>query len=196
MVAAVSLWRRIVAYASHDDPLAEAANWIALVVAWNQPFYPLYLCAVVDSDKLWPSLLTFLSTPFFLAVPALSRRNPVLSRAMLVAVGSANTVLSARVLGVASGVEMFFIPCALIAAALFRPQERKVGLGLVGLDLALYLGLHGRYGAPLAAYTPGESAGMLGLNALSVATLTVFIGLLVAGAYGALETKVQSPGAK
>jgi hypothetical protein len=176
----IAPWRRVEAYAGADDPLVAAANTIALVVASNQPFYPLYLYAIVG-ERLTPSLLTFLSTPLFLAVPAVSRRYPLAGRAMLPVVGIANVIVSAKALGVASGVELFLIPCALIAAALFRPAERKVGLPIVGLALATYFLLHDRYGASLASYSSSELAALLSLNAVSAATLTVFIGLLLAG---------------
>jgi hypothetical protein len=182
-------WRRIGAYAAHDDPLTSSANWIALVVAWNQPFYPLYLYVIVGGDKLAPSLLTFLSTPFFLAIPWLSKRHPLGARVLLPLTGMANAVVSTKAFGVGSGVELFLIPCALIAAALFRPAERAIGFVIIGGCAAIYFALHGRYGAPLAAYSAAESAGMLGLNAVSVATLTVFIGLLLSGAVDATERR-------
>ena len=59
-------------YAAHPDPLVASANFIALLVASNQPFYPLYVywLATTNIEPVW---YTFLSTPFFLAVPALSR---------------------------------------------------------------------------------------------------------------------------
>ena len=180
------LWQSVKGYASHEDPLTEAANWIALVVAWNQPFYPLYLYAIVG-DRMAPSLLTFLSTPFFAAIPAMSRSYPVIARAMLPAVGIANVMVSAKALGDASGVEAFLIPCATIAALLFRPRERMTGLFLIGLSLLAYLLLHGNYGAPLADYAAAEYSSMVALNAISAATLTVFVGLLMSTTFARLE---------
>jgi hypothetical protein len=179
------LWRRVAAYAAHDDPLTAAANWIALVVAWNQPFYPLYLWAIVDGDKVAPSLLTFLSTPFFLAVPAVSKRHPVAARIMLPLTGIANGIVSTKAFGVGSGVAIFLIPCALIGAALFRPSERIVGLAIVALCAAVYFIPQDFYGRALADYTAADKAAMVGLNALSAATLTVFIGLLLSGVIAA-----------
>ena len=64
------------------DPRVASCNPIALLVASNQPFYPLYVYFTV-SPHIAPTLLTFLSTPFFVAVPALSRRSPVFGRALL-----------------------------------------------------------------------------------------------------------------
>ncbi|MBL8578244.1 MAG: hypothetical protein JNK47_13535 [Mesorhizobium sp.] len=176
----VAAWRWIERYADHEDPLARASNWIALVVASNQPFYPLYLYAVVG-DRFIPSLLTFFSTPFFAAVPAVSRRHPFAGRVMLPLVGIGNGIVAAKALGPASGVELFLIPCALIAAALFRPSERLVGFVLIGTAFLSYFLLHGRYGAPLSSYTDAEYATLFSINVLSAAGLTVFIGLLLRG---------------
>jgi len=182
-----ALWRRLETYAAHDDPLVAAGNWIALVVASNQPFYPLYLYPIVG-DRLAPALLTFLSTPFFAAVPAVSRRYPVAGRAVLPLVGIANVVVSAKALGIASGVEMFLIPCALLGACLFRPSERIAGLSIVGVALATYLVLHDRYGAPIGQYSAAEYSSLFALNAVSAGTLTVFVGLLLAGIVARAET--------
>jgi len=175
-----SIWRRIGAYAAHDDPLVASCNLIALVVASNQPFYPLYVYWAV-SEHISPTFFTFLSTPFFLAVPAVARRSPKLGRALLPLAGMANTILSASVFGRASGVEIFLIPCALIAAAFFRSSERLLALALVGLALLIYLGLGEFTGAPLHLYSPAEYQAFVRLNAMSAGTLTVFIGLIVSG---------------
>jgi hypothetical protein len=180
----IALWGKIRAYAAHADPCVEAANWIALTVAWNQPFYPLYVYGIVG-DRLGPVFLTFLSTPVFAAIPLVARRAPFLSRILLPVAGMANTAITAKAFGVASGVEMFLLPCALIAAALFRPAERLAGLSLVAAALLLYLGLHDRYGPPLGVYDAAELAAMARINALSAAALTVFVGLLLSGLTGA-----------
>ncbi|MBL8584619.1 MAG: hypothetical protein JNL61_20635 [Rhizobiaceae bacterium] len=179
MRAARLMWERIEAYAAHDDPRSQAANWIALVVAWNQPFYPLYLWWIVGLEKTAPSLLTFLSTPVFAAIPALSRRHPLAARALLPLAGIANGFLATKALGVGSGVQMFLLPCALIAAALFRPSERLLGLSMVALCAAAYFLPDRWYGPALADYTAAEIAAMARLNILSAATLVVFIGLLM-----------------
>jgi hypothetical protein len=183
------LWRRITAYAAHDDPLTAAANWIALVVAWNQPFYPLYLWAVVSGDKVAPSFLTFLSTPFFLAVPAVARRHPLVARILLPLTGIANGILSTKAFGVGSGVEIFLVPCALIGAALFRPSERAIGLLVVALCAAAYFIPERLFGLPLADYSASDNNGMVGLNALSAATLIVFVGLLLSGVVATSEER-------
>lgn len=174
------LWNAIVAYARHDDPRSAAANMVALVVAWNQPFYPLYIWWSV-SPTIWPSFLTFLSTPFFAAVPWLSRRNALAGRLLLCAAGIGNSVLSAKTMGAAGGVEVFLIPCALLGALLFGGRgERLYGWVVMGIAGAAYLFLHDRYGAPAHLYTDAEYAAFVRLNALSAGTLTAFIGLMFA----------------
>ena len=125
------MWDRIAAYAAHDDPMVAACNLIALVVASNQPFYPLYVYWTV-SDHVWATVFTFLSTPLFMAVPAVARRYSKTGRALLPIAGMANTILSARVFGPPSGVDIFLIPCALIAATFFRASERPIAFALIG----------------------------------------------------------------
>jgi hypothetical protein len=181
-----SPWRWIKDYAAHDDPLVASANLIALVVVSNQPFYPLYLYWLVGPD-IAPSCWLFLSTPFFAAVPAIARLDKTAGRALLPLAGIANTALSAKVFGVASGVEMFLIPCVLIGFVLFRPSERLIGLALAGLAFLTFTLLHGRYGAPVHVYTPEQYASFVKLNATSVGTLTAFVGLLVMGLIGETE---------
>lgn len=182
----MSLWSGIRSYIADDDPLVAAANQIALVVGWNQPFYPLYLYWLAG-EAIGPSFLTVLSTPFFLAVPAVARRYPLAGRALLPLTGIVNTVLCTKLLGVASGAELFLVPCMMVAALLFRRSERYVMLTLVVLSLLAYLGLHGRYGAPLHLYSPDEYASFVRLNAVSVGTLTAFVGIVFSNALAVIE---------
>jgi hypothetical protein len=175
-----NIWKQIAAFAAHDDLMVAACNLIALVVASNQPFYPLYVYWAV-SDHIWPTFFTFLSTPFFLAVPALARRAPIAGRALLSLAGIANTVLSAKVFGQASGVEIFLIPCALIAAIFFRSSERLISFVLIGLAALIYLGLDGVYGSPVHLYSVSQYQAFARLNAISSGTLVVFVGLIASG---------------
>lgn len=168
-----SPWARLRAYPAHPDPRAEACNWIALVVASNQPIYPFYLLWIVGGDW-WISVWTFLSTPFFLAVPALARRHSAAGRALLPLTGIGNGVVSAKAFGVASGVELFLIPCALIALLAFRRSEWRP-MALVLTVAAATLLLHGHYGAPLGRFDAGQYAAFLRLNAYSAAGLSFVV---------------------
>jgi hypothetical protein len=173
-------WRWIGAYAANPDPRVATCNMIALLVASNQPFYPLYVGFSV-SQHIAPTLLTFFSTPFFVAVPAISRRFPVFGRALLPLTGLANVVVSAKVFGAASGVAMFIVPCALIAAAFFRPSERVVAFALLALALAIFLGIDSPVLEPLHTYSQTEYAAFVRLNALSAGALVAFLGLMLSG---------------
>ena len=173
-----TFWNAAKAYFAHDDPLVATANLVALVVLWNQPFYPLYVYWSVGPE-IAPTFYTLLSTPFFLAVPAMGRANGRAGRALLPLAGIGNTVLSARVFGVDSGVEIFLLPCVLLGFVLFRPSERTIAIAIAAVGLLAFTVLHGRYGAPVHHYSAEEYVGFLKMNALSAGTLTAFIGLLV-----------------
>jgi hypothetical protein len=186
----MSPWRVVRGYTAHPDPLVAAGNLIAVVIAWNQPFYPLYLYFLVG-EGIGVSFFTFLSTPFFLAVPAVARHHSLAGRALLPLTGMANTVMCAKLFGEASGVELFLAPCIMAAAMLFRRPERLVMLALVGLGLLAYVGLHGRYGTPYHLYSVAENARLFSLNALSAGTLVAFIGLAFANAIADIESRRQ-----
>ncbi len=165
------------AYAHHRDPRVAAANVISLLIASNQPFYPLYLFWLVSAD-ITAAWFTFLSTPFFLAVPAVARRNDVAGRALLPLTGIGNTVLSAWLFGTASAVEIFLVPCGVIALLLFRPHERIVGLALTALAFGVFLLLHDAYGQPFALYSAAEYSALARLNLMSACMLTAFVPIL------------------
>jgi hypothetical protein len=182
------LYHAIAAYSHADDPLAAATNFIALCVVSNQPFYPLYVWWVVGDDR-WVSFLTFLSTPFFLVVPAVARRSSLAGRAMLPIVGIANTILSVKAFGAASGVELFLCPCAMIAGMALRSHERAIMLAIIGLALAAFALLHDRLGPPLHLFSPEEYARFLSLNAWSVAGLIAFAALQFSNAYARMAAR-------
>jgi hypothetical protein len=174
------IWRWIAAYMANPDPRVASCNTIALLVASNQPFYPLYVYFWV-SRHIAPTLLTFLSTPFFLAVPAISRRSPVFGRALLPLTGLANVLASAKAFGAASGVAIFIVPCALIAAAFFRPSERILAFALLALALATFLGIDSYASDPIHIYSQTEYAAFARLNALSATALVTLLGLMLSG---------------
>lgn len=167
------------AYAAHPDPRAAIANTIALVIVSNQPFYPLYLYWAV-SPAISPSYVTFLSTPFFAAVPAAMRRSPLLGRSLLLMAGIGNTLLCRVAFGPGSGVEVFLFPCLVLALLLFRRSERAFALGFAALAFFAYLLPAEMLGAPLHLYEQGEYAALQRLNFLSAASLTALIGWLFA----------------
>lgn len=179
------------AYAHHPDPRVAAANVISLLVASNQPFYPLYLFWLVSAD-ITAAWFTFLSTPFFLAVPALARRNDVAGRALLPLAGIGNSMLSAWLFGTASAVEIFLFPCGVIALLLFRPHERVVGLALAALAFSAFLLVHDAYGEPLGLYDAAQYAAMARLNLVSASMLTAFVAIVFSGVLARAEQSADA----
>jgi len=174
-----TLIRRLRGYVTHQDPLAAAAATIAMVVAGNQPFYPLYLHAIAGAAA-WPAWLTLISTPFFVAIPAVARRHSLSGRAMLPVVGVANTMLAAKLLGAASAVELFLIPCILLAAILFRPGERAVMVPVLATPFIAHVAFDWMSGSPVQTFSADAYRSIVTVHAVSVATLIAFIGLLFA----------------
>ena len=79
------------------------------------------------------------------------------------------------------GVAMFIVPCALIAAAFFRPSERVFAFALLALALAIFLGIDSPVLAPLHTYSQTEYAAFVRLNALSASALVALLGLMLSG---------------
>lgn len=174
-----ALVSKVQEYTENPDPLANAAGTIAIIVAGNQPFYPLYLHAIVGAAA-WPAWLTLLSTPFFLMVPAIARRNTLLGRALLPIAGVANTVLCVKLFGTASAVELFLLPCVLLGVILFRPRERVMMVLVLMVPFACYFGLDWILGPPMQIFSSSEYNSIIAVHAVSVAALIALVGLLFA----------------
>ncbi len=169
------------AYAAHDDGLVRASNDISLIVAASQPTYPIYVWWIAGSEA-WPTWLTLLSTPLFLAVPALARRNALAGRALLPLAGIANTLLAALLLGPGTGVLLFLGPVLMIASLQFSRADRWLGLLVAALSGAVYLALDALAPAGFIAMTPTEMARLVTLHAISAGSLIVIAGLQFAAA--------------
>jgi hypothetical protein len=179
----MKLLDRLRRYMHHPDPQAAAANWVAMVVGWNTPFYPLYLLAMPGSGIFPAGWLTLLATPFFLSVPAVMRRSALAGRLMVPGFGAANCVFGSWVLGPQSGTPLFLIPCAILAALLYRPGERLVRLALLGVVLGAFLVC--TYWLPsLTTLAPETLAAITRLNSFSVICLIGFIALIYAPLMG------------
>jgi hypothetical protein len=172
-------------YAANDDGVAAAGNVIALVLAGNQPFYPLYVVLVAGAGGMPWALMTMVSLPFFLIVPAIARRHPRLGRVALCLITTINTVFCTWVLGERSATELFLLPCAALAGLLFRPGERLLMLPLAGLPVLSYWVLHGRYGAPPYLYSPESYDALFAMNAISAGMISIFLGIVFSGLYAA-----------
>jgi hypothetical protein len=174
---------RLSSYASNDEPLAAAGNKVALVLAGNTPFYPMYVVGLAGGEGMPALLMTLFAFPVFAAVPAISRRYPLLGRATLSLAGSVNTVFCTWLLGERSGTELFLIPCITLASLLFGAGERFWMLMLAALPLGVYILLHGHYGSPPHLYQDDAYAALFSMNAISVGTLSIFLGIVFSGLY-------------
>jgi hypothetical protein len=173
--------RAFLGYIAADDPRVASANLVAMVLAWNTPFYPLYLRGAAG-PAIWPGgWLTLCVFPAFLAIPAVTRRWPYAGRALLVLTGTANTLFCTWLLGEASGTAIFLLPCITLAALVFRRDERAALFGLLGLPIVLGIALDGRYPVSPFVCAGAGCAGIAWMNAFSVAILTAFLGLLATG---------------
>jgi hypothetical protein len=165
---------QIARYLANDDPLAAAANTGAFIVWSNQPFYPIYVGYLVGWHAAWPAFVTWLSTALFFSVPLVARRHSLGARALFVAAGVSNTVLSTKAFGTASDVGWFLVPCAIIAATFFRAREWKVAALLCGA--CALAGVAVRFlGAPLYPYGSAQSTSLSHLNLYSVVVLSAYL---------------------
>ncbi len=162
----------------HQDRLTQACNKIALLLASNTPFYPLYLWFILGRDAGPWLPLTALSLPFFAATPFIARHNSLAGRAWLCACASLNTAWVTWLLGPQAGVALFFLPCLVLAVLAFRATESPPRALLTALPFALYLSLLWLPHAP-TAFTPAEFASLCKLNAVSVALLSVVLPYLL-----------------
>lgn len=161
------------AYVANRDPLAAASNAGAFLVWGSQPLYPVYVWALVGRDA-WPALLTWLSTPLFVAAPLVARRTSLGGRTLFWAAGVANTLLSAKAFGPGTSVGWFLLPCFVIALGFFRVSEAWVAAGLVAMTGAAALAVP-HLGAPLVAYAAPQMTSLSRLNLWSVGVLTLYL---------------------
>lgn len=169
-------------FVAHDDPLTATLNTVALVLAGNTPFYPLYLWAVLGHVASASILLTLCSLPFWLAVPLIARRSGFAARLALCVVGTLNTVWCSYVLGFDSGVALFLIPCVMLATLGFHHEERHTMFAAAALPFLAYGLIRLLPLAPATLYPVADYAHLVTLNAFSVACLTGFLGLAFTGA--------------
>lgn len=162
-------------YGAHEDPLVAAGNFVALVLAWNQPFYPLYLWFIIGS-KAWVEVPDVLSGFLFFSIPAIARRHSLLGRVLLSIFGLANVLIVWLMLGEGAGVWLLLFPCGMLAALLFTWRERWTMLPLALLPLATWLATRGRLGPPPVAFTDEQLASMTTMNAVSAFALLAFFG--------------------
>lgn len=169
-------------YIANPDPLTAASCLIAVVIGTNGPVYPLYLGFMIGFPAAAPAFITMLASPLFLAIPWLARRYPLAGRAALPLLGTLNTIWCIKLLGVASGVELFLLPCISLAALSFTARERLLSFALLALPIGFYIvqPYLVALAAPLLQFSPAQLQALATLNAASVGTLTAFLGLTYA----------------
>jgi hypothetical protein len=173
-------------YTAHKDPAAAVANLVAVVVALNGPFYPLYVVYYAGPGVLWPALLTMVASPFFLAIPLLTRRSSRIGRLALPIIGTINTIWCLQLLGPETEVGLFLLPCIALAALLFRPDERFLLLLAATVPfVALFLPDH-MGGAPLISFTTTAAERLAAVNITSIRALIFLLALRFAGLFQSL----------
>ena len=162
------------------DPLTSAVRTVAWLIFANKPVYPLYVWWFAGSGVL-ASTLTAASAPLWLALAWWGPRSPLLLRAGAPLLGLVDTLMATKLFGPASGTELFFAPCLLLAVLSFRVDESRISRGLVAVIYLVVIAAHGRYGAAWHDWPPAQLASLLDVNALAVASLCAFIGWKFAG---------------
>lgn len=162
---------------ARDDARAAASVSVATLLLINKPIYPIYVWALIGSDAAARSLATLALAPLYAAIPFVARRSGVSARVALPLAGLADTLYATKVMGPATGAEVFFAPCLLLAIVCFSAVEARISRALVIAVFVAFVVMHGRYGAPLQAWGTDEAATLTTLNLYGAACLAAFIGL-------------------
>jgi len=182
------MFRWLRAYMASNDPHVSAANTIAMVLAWNQPYFPLYLWWFVGRDA-WVGIPDAFSGFLFFAVPAIARRSGMLGRVALIVFSVANVVFCSMMVGEAAGVQLLLLPCGMLAAMLFGWRERFLMLPMAALPLVAWLLTRGRLDIPPVRFPPAAYESLFTLNAVSAGALMLFFGWLLAGINRGVEER-------
>ena len=153
-----------------EDPLVATAALLGLILASNQPTYPLYVW-LAAGEGVARSCVVLGAIPLFLAVPLIARRYGVAARILLPVAGIANTIVAARVMGPQAGLEYLLIPCAALGAALFRAGERWTMLAIVAAAAAAWLLIDGFPPGDLSASAYASLRRMNAISAIAVCGL-------------------------
>lgn len=155
------------------DPVSRASNRLSLVLIANQPTYPL-LVGWVTGDWSPLLILALVSTPFFCAVPWVSRRFGAAGRLSFPALGALNTVLCTVLLGRGSGVEAFLAPCLVIVALSCPPGNRAaLGASIAFLYVTFVIARVMPLG-PMIVFGSEQLEALVSLNAYSAASFSAF----------------------
>ncbi len=171
-------------FAAHPDKVTEASNMIALVLACNTPFYPLYLYFILGRAGLPWLLLAAGSFPFFLLTQWIARRNGIWSRIWLSISATLNSLYVTWLLGEASGTALFLIPCISLAVLSFRRREVLPMTLCTALPFVSFYFLQGHFPPPPAVYDTKAYHSLLILNEVSVASISAVLAYVFSKAHG------------
>lgn len=166
--------------ATELDARTRATVTVAWVLLINKPIYPLYVWYLVDHGAA-VSLASVIAAPFFLAIPFLARRSPFLARLALPLIGTLDTFFETRLFGTASGTELFFGACIMLAVLNFHAHEKWWQRGMAVFVFAIFALSRNWAGAPFHIWSSVELAALLHLNAFAVASLMAFLAFRYAG---------------
>lgn len=154
---------------------ASASATTAWIIAANKPIYPLYVWYFTGSD-LWAASITAITLPFYVGVALQLRCHATVLRFGVPLLGLFDTVLAVKLFGAASGAELFFFPCLMLATLAVEAGELRASRALVATIFLLALALHGHYGPPLHVWDADAVDRLREINIFSVACLSAFLG--------------------
>jgi hypothetical protein len=158
---------------------ASASAKTAWILAANKPIYPAYVWYFAGSG-FWAASLTALSMPFYIGLALLLRSHPKVLRFGTPLLGLCDTVLAVKLFGAASGAELFFFPCLMLATLAPEVGEARKSRILVAVIFLLAMALHGHYGPPLHVWDANALDLLREVNIFSVASLCAFLGWIFA----------------
>lgn len=162
-------------YTDHPDPAVALGNTVAAIVLGNQPFYPLYLYALIGPAGLI-GFCTWVTTPLFALSPIVARTHPTRGRILLCAAATANTVLCLKLLGQPSGVGLFGLPTLMLVGVIFHAHEWRIAALLGAASAAALLAAYMLVGQPLLRADLGPA--LFKLHVISVGSLLFVMSLL------------------
>lgn len=153
----------------------DAVVSVAWLIVANKPIFPLQVWWFVGVGTP-AAYLTALSTPAFLAIALFGRRHPLAARVALPLVGAVDTVFATKLFGPASGMELFFVPCLLLAVVGFEPAEARWARALVATLFCAFVAFHGHHGVAWGPWSSEAAARLFDVVVYAVASLAAFIG--------------------
>jgi hypothetical protein len=162
---------------THAEPSAQAfaSAKTAWIIAVNKPVYPAYVWYFMGSG-FWAASVTAWSLPLYVGLALLLRSHSKVLRLGVPLLGLCDTVLAVKLFGAASGAELFFIPCLMLATLAPEAGEQRASRALVATIFLLATTLHGHYGPPLHDWDAAALDRLREVNIFSVACLCAFLG--------------------